>query len=110
MGAGGGTIKKHGTCLAMLRDKAGRKVKCNWAMADVTRSLHSVSQVCGPIEGDGDHNVMFTNKRCVVVPAGVVEKALALMKVDPITEYQRDGGLYTAELELSDFGRQGQQR
>ena len=53
---------------------------------------------------------MFNNKRGVVVPPGVVEKVLKMLDIEPITEYQRDGGLYIAEMELSDFIRQGQQR
>ena len=84
----------------------------NWNAADVTRPLHAVSQVAGPEDGEGKHDVLFNNKRCVVVPPGIVEKILKV--IQPITEYKRKGGLYLAEMELSntpdeDFHRPGAQ-
>ena len=76
-------------------------------MADVTRALHSVSAVTGPKEGDGQHDVLFNNKRCVVVGPGVVDKILATLQIKPITEYEREGNLYIGEFDVSDFVRQG---
>jgi len=108
VGAGGDSIKFHGTCLSHMRDPRGHRVNCKWNMADVTRPLNSVSSVCGPEDGDGDHDVLFNNKLCVVVPAGIVNKILET--VTPLTRYDREGNLYTAEMELSDFIRQGQGR
>ena len=75
-------------------------------MAEVTRPLHSVSQIAGPCEGEGNHDVLFNNKRCVVVAPGIVEEILKHMK--PVAEYQRDGNLYLSEFTMSDFARQGQ--
>ena len=76
-------------------------------MADVTRLLHSVSQIAGPYEGDGHHDVLFNNKRCVVVEPGIVEAILELMT--PVAEYKRDGNLYLSEFTLSGFARQDQE-
>ena len=79
---------------------------CRWNVAEVSRPLHSVSQITGRFEGDGDHDVLFNNKRCVVVPAGVVEQIM--VQIEPIAQYDRDGNLYLSDFTMSDFVRQGQ--
>jgi hypothetical protein len=112
VGPGGECIVKHGTCTTVVEGGHG-KMQCKWDAADVTRPLHAVSQVAGPEDGEGLHDVLFTNKRCVVVPPGIVEKVLKVIK--PLAEYKRKGGLYLADLELSampdtDFPRPGIQR
>ena len=106
VGAGGERITKHGKCITMMTGEHG-KVGCRWQLADVTRPLYSVSRIAGPEDGPGDHDVLFNNKRAVVVPPGVVEKVLQSVK--PVAEYKRSGGLYLAEMTLSDFVRQGQE-
>jgi hypothetical protein len=111
VGPGGECIVKHGTCTTVV-DGGHGKMQCRWHAADVTRPLHAVSQVAGPEDGDGLHDVLFTNKKCVVVPPGIVEKVLKVIK--PLAEYKRKGGLYLADLELScmpeeDFPRPGAQ-
>ena len=55
----------------------------------------------------GRQGVIFSNKKCVVVPPGVVERILAT--VTPLAEYTRTGGLYLAEMTMSSFARQGLQ-
>ena len=103
-GAGGEVIEKFGECITNIESAHGT-VGCRWNVADVTRPLHSVSQIAGPYDGDGDHDILFNNKRCVVVPPGVVE---AVMKhVDTVAEYHRDGNLYLSDFTMSDFVRQG---
>ena len=82
------------------------KAAIKWGVADVERTLQSVSTTTGPEDGPGLYDVLFNNKKCVVVPPGIVEKILA--SVTPVAEYKRDGGLYTADVELSVFHRQGQ--
>ena len=111
-GAGGGRIKFHGTCRTKMRDEAGREVGCQWRSADVTRALNSVSRVTGPEEHPtGHHDVLFNNKRCVVVPPGIVEKIIAMLTPkDVVTEYRRKGGLYVAKMSLSGFARQGRKQ
>ena len=109
-GAGGDRIRRYGHCKTMLQSPCGQ-VGCRWEVADVTRPLHAVSQVTGPEEHPvGLQDVLFNNKRCVVVPPGVVEriiKELAAQKIHPVAEYGRKGGLYLAEMQMSRFTRQG---
>ena len=104
VGAKGERIDKCGSCDTRLEGRHG-SVGCKWQLADVTRSLHSVSKITGAADGPAKQDVLFTNTRCVVVAPGVVEKILKDTK--PITEYQRQGGLYVADMTMSSFGRQG---
>jgi hypothetical protein len=75
-GAGGEMIEKSGTCLTELEGEHG-KIGCDWDLAEVGRALHSVSKICGPEELEvGKQDVMFNNKRCVVVPPGVLDAVM----------------------------------
>ena len=58
----------------------------------------------GPIEA-AEQDALFNAARRVVVPAGVVDNVLE--HIDPLLQYNRQGGLYTTEIELSPFQRQG---
>ena len=49
-------------------------------------------------------SVLFNNRKCYVVPPGMVDEIMT--RVKPIVEYDRVGGLYLADLTLSSFGRQ----
>ncbi len=102
VGASNAHIEKFGTCTTKLESEHGA-VGCNWQLADVTRPLHSVAQVAGPADGPGKQDVLFSNKICVVVPPGTVEKILKFVK--PVTEYQRQGNLYVGEFTMSSFAR-----
>ncbi len=104
--AQGGSIKNQGTVKTLMPDENGKQIGCRWRVAGVSRPLHSVSCVTGPEEGTGDADVLFSNKRCVVVPPGIVEKLMQRLK--PITQYRRKGGLYVAKMTLSGFARRGQ--
>ena len=85
------------------------EVGCSWNVAEVTRSLNSVSEVTGPFEHPvGYQDVLFNNKTCYVVPPGIV--AEIMKRVKPVAEYPREGGLYLAEMTTSSFARQGQDR
>ena len=102
-GAGGDFIERFGTCMTELEGEHG-SVGCDWDLADVSRALHSVSKVAGPYEGPGKQDIVFNNKRCVVVPPGVLD---AIMKhVKAVAEYKREGNLYVAEMTMSSFQRQ----
>ena len=48
---------------------------------------------------------LFNNRRCVLVPPGVVEAFMEHM--DPVAEYHRDGNLYDSDFTMSGFVRQG---
>ena len=105
-GAGGEIIEKYGECVTNMTTKTGNDIGCGWNAADVARPLHAVSQVTGPADhATGKHDVLFNNKRCVVVEAGVVERLL--LSIKPIAEYTREGNLYLADMILSPFGRPG---
>ena len=103
VGPGGETIANHGSCVTQLTNEQG-KVGCNWGVADVTRSLHAVSSITGPVDKP-QHDVLFTNQLGVVVPAGVVDEILK--RVEPIATYPRKGNLYCAKITTSGFPRQG---
>ena len=104
-GPDGGTILKHGTAVTNMKGQHGTAA-LKWSVADVSKTLQSVSQTTGDPEGDGDYDVLFNNRKAVIVPAGVVNTILEQMK--PVAEYKRRGNLYVAQVELSGFARQGQ--
>ena len=51
--------------------------------------------------------MLFNNNTCVVVPPGIVAAIMKIIK--PVSEYKRNGNLYTAEMTMSSFPRQGPQ-
>ena len=102
-GAGGETIERFGdaTTLGTMKDNA--QVVNKWNLADVVRPLHSVAEIIGPADQPkGNYDVLFNNKRCVVVEAGVVEHIM--QQLQAVSDYTREGNLYTAEMVLSPFG------
>jgi hypothetical protein len=105
-GAGGGRITKYGFCKTIL-EQNGAQVGCNWSLADVTRPLHAVSQVTGPANEPCRQDVLFNNKVCYIVPPGIVDRIMREYNIKPVLEYQREGNLYLAEMEMSSFRRQG---
>ena len=107
VGANNSRIEKFGTCKTVLESDCGQ-VGCDWQLADVTRPLHSVSRVAGPKDGPGKQDVLFSNKKAVVVPPGIVEEILKRIK--PVAEYEREGNLYVGKFQMSAFGRQSQGR
>ncbi len=104
VGANNSRIEKFGTCVTHMQGAHGA-VGCKWQVANVTRPLHSVSTITGPYDGPGKQDVLFNNRRCVVVPPGVVDRILK--EVNAVAEYERQGNLYLAEMTLSSFARQG---
>ena len=71
-------------------------------MAEVSRPLHSVSKLCGPVEAP-KQDVLFNAGKCVVVPPGVVDRVLQYVTM--LMQYDRKGGLYVSDIELSSFQR-----
>ena len=104
VGASSEHIENYGGCETLVTGSHGRVIN-EWQCADVGRALHSVSMTTGPADGPGKHDVLFNNKRGVVVPAGVVDKILE--RITPIFEYTRRGGLYIADVTVSSFPRPG---
>ena len=72
----------------------------------MARPLHSISTITGPEFGPAKQDVLFTNRKCVVVPPGIVEEILK--RIRPVSEYTRTGNLYLGEFKMSGFTRQGQ--
>jgi hypothetical protein len=104
VGASNEHIENFGSCDTVLTSEHG-EVACEWKVADVSRALHSISKVAGPPEGPGAHDVLFNNRIGVVVPPGIVD--LILQYVKPMMQYDREGGLYVAEVTMSGFARPG---
>ena len=50
--------------------------------------------------------MLFDNGVCVVVPPGVVKEIMKRIK--PILQYEREGNLYIADVEMLSSPRQGQ--
>jgi hypothetical protein len=85
IGAGGDRIRNHGQCEINLAQDGAAKVRSNFQVADVTRMLMSVSQIC-----DTDAEVHFNKEKGWVTDKG--GKVLAT--------FPRCGGLYVAEMTL----------
>ena len=107
VGASNEHIECQGACDSLLTGQHGQ-VACKWQVANVSRPLHSISKTTGPAEGPGLHDVLFNNRLAVVVPPGIVDKILEHIK--PLLQYDRQGGLYVAEMTMSSFARQGLQQ
>ena len=75
-GAGGDPITKHGTATTLMTGTRG-KAAIKWGVADVERPLQSVSATTGPPDGPGVYDMIFSNTKAVVVPAGAMEMILA---------------------------------
>ena len=99
-GAGGEHIESYGKCDLLVNGN----LLLGTNVCEVNRALHSISQIAGPEDGPGVHDVIFTNKKGVVLPAGLLEEILKKHK--PVLEYDRRGGLYVTDIELSSFTRQ----
>ena len=65
VGANNSKIEKYGSCVTQLESELGA-IGCNWQLADVSRPLHSVSEVTGPAEHPtGKQDVLFKNRKCL---------------------------------------------
>ena len=86
-----------------MTTEGGNDIACTWQGAEVSRALHSVSQIAGPEDGEGKHDVLFNNKCGVVLAPGVVNailENLAKQGKKPIATYRRKGGLYLAKMKM----------
>ena len=64
---------------------------------EVIRPLHSISTVC-----DNEFDVVFTKTEGLVIPAGLLDEVLALVKQKVVARYKRKGGLYVAKMRAKD--------
>lgn len=103
-GASDARIEKYGQVGTMIKSSESQ-VSCAWQVSDVNRALHSVAKACGPKGvGNGKQGVLLDNDICVVVPPGVVKEIYK--RLTPVMQYEREGNLYVAGLEMSSFHRQ----
>jgi hypothetical protein len=87
--ANGGRIDNLGQChLRLSGDRGSKNMKTTVQVADVSRPLMSVSQIC---DANPDNQVIFTAKEGVVKRGGTI-----------LARYPRCGDLYVAELEMND--------
>ena len=73
-------------------------------MAEVSRPRQAGSKIAGPIEAP-KQDILFNASKRIMVPPGIAGRTMQHIKQD--VTYERRGGLYVDDLELSDFGRQG---
>ena len=73
VGANDAHIEAYGGCDTMMSTREG-PMACKYQVADVARTLHSVSRTTGPADGPGNFDVIFNNRLGAVVPAGIVDK------------------------------------
>ena len=106
-------IENYGNTQVVMQQDDGTELGGSFQVADVSRPLHSTSQTCDSKSRrcpDG-HEVLFTQKTCIVVPAGALSRFLKHCR--RVAEYPRKGGLYVAKMKLktpkpeSSFTRQG---
>ena len=94
-------IEKYGECDTILSGEHG-DVGTTWNVANVSRALHSVAATTGKTD-KAKQDVLFNNRKCVVVPPGVVDMILKSAK--PVAQYDRQGNLYIAKMRMSGFTR-----
>ena len=107
-GANNSPIRRYGHVDTLCETKTG-KHGTRWEASDVNRALQSVSCTTGPADHPtGLQDVLFNNRKCYVVQPGIVD---AVMKhINAVMDFDRNGGLYTCEMEISDFTRPVQGR
>ncbi len=92
-GAGGDNIKRHGKVQIQMQQGGLAPVSQVLEVADVTRTLHSLSQIV-----DTDKEVLFTKREATVVPDGALSKYLKFCR--KLAEYFRKGGLYVGKMKI----------
>ena len=87
--ANGGRIDNLGQChLKLTEEDGGHNMRTTVQVADVSRPLMSVSQIC---DAHPENRVVFNAKEGLVMRGNSV-----------LVRYPRCGGLYVAELEMSE--------
>ena len=96
-GAGGEAIKHWGRASVRMEQEDGRHISQEVQVMEVTRPLHSISTVC-----DNEHDVVFTKTEGLVLPAGLLDEVLAMVRNKVVAKYKRKGGLYVAKMKVKD--------
>ena len=95
--ASGNRLKHFGRAKVRLRHANGKNTTNNFEVMNVCRPLHSVSMIT-----DNEFDMLFTKTKGIVVPAGVFDEVIAMIKDRIVAEYPRKGGLYVTEVVVTD--------
>ncbi len=98
--ASGGDMENYGKAQVDMQQEDGKCFDSTFNVTDVTRPLHSTSQVCdseSPACPEG-HEVLFTKGICTVVPDGALSRFLG--NIRKVAQYPRKGGLYVAKMKI----------
>ena len=126
--ANGSDMENYGEATVEMVQENGTAIASTFTVTDVTRPLHSTSQICdtGSAACPDGHEVLYTKHGATVVPGGTLSRFLG--SVRHVASYPRRGGLYVAKVKFraprartqrqpspkqpgaQGFGRQGAQR
>ena len=98
--ANGSDMENYGKASVELIQENGKALGSTFVVTDVTRPLHSTSQVCdseSPACPTG-HEVLYTKFGATVVPDGSLSKFLGAVR--HVANYPRRGGLYVAKMKV----------
>ena len=59
--------------------------------------MRSISMVC-----DNEFGVVFSKTEGLVIPAGLLDEVLAMVRHRVVAKYKRKGGLYVAKMRVKD--------
>ena len=96
-GAGGEPITHYGRATLRTQQEYGKHISQEVQVMEVTRPLHSIPMVC-----DKKLDVVFTKTEGLVIPAGLLDEVLALVRQKAVAKYKRKGGLYVAKMRVKD--------
>ena len=100
MAANGSDMENYGDATVEMVQENGHVIASTLTVTDVTRPLHSTSQVCDTASGacpDG-REVLHTKAGATVVPGGALSRFLG--SVRHVASYPRRGGLYVAKMKI----------
>ena len=97
-GAKGDDIDHYGSAEVTLEQENGNLIDHTIQVADVRRTLHSVSKIT-----DNAGDMLFKKGCAYVVPEGVFDKVLAT--VTHLATYRRKGGLWVTNAKVRKAGR-----
>ena len=98
-GAGGEPSKHFGRATVRMEQEDGQHTSQEVQVMEVTRPLHSISMVC-----DNDFGVVFTKTEGLVIPAGLLNEVLAIVRQRKQVRatYTRKGRLYVGKMRVKD--------
>ena len=98
--ANGSDMENYGDAEVEMVEEDGHVISSTLTVTDVTRALHSTSQVCDTESGacPEGHEVLYTKGCATVVPEGALSRFLG--SVRQVARYPRRGGLYVARMKL----------